>query len=323
MIQRRTIIQAAAAAIVPTEVLAQEKYPAKPIQFICPYAAGGGSDQRSRQIARFISMALGVPVLVENKPGAGGNIGTDYIAKAKPDGYVIGMGNFAPLAVNSAMFPKMAFDPARDLSMVCLIEQGPLVLMVRPDSPFKTVQDIVAAAKAAPGRLSFASGGLGGSHHLAGELFKSISGLQLTHIPYKGGAPATTDLMGGQVDMMFEQLYSAAPNMQVKKLRALAITSTARSPLFPDIPTMMEAGVKEFEVENWQGLVAPAATPRAVVNLLNDAVNKALQDPELRKQMLSQGNEIIGGTPEHFAAYRSKEAAKWDKLVKAAGIRPE
>ena len=323
MITRRTVIQAAASAAFPAAALAQQKYPSKPIQFICPYAAGGGSDQRSRQIARFISTTLGVPVLVENKPGAGGNIGTDYIAKAKPDGYVIGMGNFAPLSVNSAMFAKMPFDPAKDLSMVCLIEAGPLILMVRPDSPFKTVQDIVAAAKAAPGKLSFASGGLGGSHHLAGELFKSISGVLLTHVPYKGGAPATTDLMGGQVDMMFEQLYSAAPNIQAKKLRALAITSTTRSPLFPDIPTMVEAGVPGFEVENWQGLIAPAATPRAVVNLLNDAVNKALQDPELRKQMLAQGNEIIGGTPEQFAAYRSKEAAKWGKVVKAAGIKPE
>ncbi|SCK24839.1 Tripartite-type tricarboxylate transporter, receptor component TctC [Variovorax sp. HW608] len=321
--QRRTILQAAGLMTVLSPVWAQEKYPSKPITFICPYAAGGGSDQRSRQIARFISAELGVPVIVENKPGAGGNIGTDFIAKAKPDGYVIGMGNFAPLSVNEAMFPKLPFSPAKDLVPICLIEKGPLALTVRPDSPFKSVKDVIQAAKAHPGRLSFASGGLGGSHHLSGELFKSTAKISMTHIPYRSGALATTDLLGGQVDLMFEQLYSAAPNIQAGKLRALAITSTKRSPLFPDVPTMIEAGVPGFEVENWQGLIAPAGTPKAIVTLLNGVVNKALQDPEIRKQMLSQGNEVMGGTPEQFAAYITAETAKWSKLVKAAGIKPE
>lgn len=322
---RREIMKAAAAGTLSmaSHAWAQEKYPSKPISFICPYAAGGGSDQRSRQIARFISTALGTPVLVENKPGAGGNIGTDYIAKAKPDGYVIGMGNFAPLAVNPAMFPKLSFNPPRDLAMVCLIEKGPLVLMVRPDSPFQTVQDVIKAAKASPGKLSFASGGLGGSHHLSGELFQSIARIQMTHIPYRSGAIATTDLLGGQVDMMFEQLYSAVPNMRSDKLRALAITSTKRSPLFPDIPTMIEAGVPQFEVENWQGLIAPAATPRQILSPLNEIVNKALADPGLRAQMLSQGNEIVGGSSEQFAAYVTTETDKWGKVVRAAGIKPE
>ena len=321
--QRRTILQAAGLMTVLSPAWAQEKYPSKPITFVCPYAAGGGSDQRSRQIARFISAELGVPVIVENKPGAGGNIGTDFIAKAKPDGYVIGMGNFAPLSVNEAMFPKLPFNPAKDLVPVCLIEKGPLALTVRPDSPFKSVKDIIQAAKAHPGKLSFASGGLGGSHHLSGELFKSTAKISMTHIPYRSGALATTDLLGGQVDMMFEQLYSAAPNIQAGKLRALAITSTKRSPLFPEVPTMIEAGVPGFEVENWQGLIAPAGTPKAIVTLLNGVVNKALQDPEIRKQMLSQGNEVMGGTPEQFAAYVAAETAKWSKLVKAAGIKPE
>ncbi|SCK35497.1 Tripartite-type tricarboxylate transporter, receptor component TctC [Variovorax sp. HW608] len=321
--QRRTVLQAAGLMTVLSPAWAQEKYPSKPITFVCPYAAGGGSDQRSRQIARFISAELGVPVIVENKPGAGGNIGTDFIAKAKPDGYVIGMGNFAPLSVNEAMFPKLPFNPAKDLVPICLIEKGPLALTVRPDSPFKSVKDIIQAAKAHPGKLSFASGGLGGSHHLSGELFKSTAKISMTHIPYRSGALATTDLLGGQVDMMFEQLYSAAPNIQAGKLRALAITSTKRSPLFPEVPTMIEAGVPGFEVENWQGLIAPAGTPKAIVTLLNGVVNKALQDPEIRKQMLSQGNEVMGGTPEQFAAYVAAETAKWSKLVKAAGIKPE
>jgi tripartite-type tricarboxylate transporter receptor subunit TctC len=322
--KRRTLLQATGfAALVPGFALAQDKYPSKPITFICPYAAGGNSDQRSRQIGRFLSQALNQPVIVDNKAGAGGNIGTEFIARAKPDGYTIGMGNFAPLAVNPSMFQNMKFDSQKDIAPVCLIEKGPLVLMVRPDSPYKTVKDIIAAAKAKPGQLTFASGGLGGSHHLSGELFKSIAGLYITHIPYKGGAPATVDLMGGQVDMMFEQMYAAAPSIRAGKLRALAITSKVRSPLFPNVPTMIEAGVPGFEVQNWQGLVVPAGTPAGIIKVLNETTNKALQDPTLREQMLSQGNEIGGGTPEQFAALIKSEAARWGKLVKAANIKPE
>jgi tripartite-type tricarboxylate transporter receptor subunit TctC len=322
--KRRTLLQATGvAAFIPGFALAQDKYPSKPITFICPYAAGGNSDQRSRQIGRFLSQALNQPVIVDNKAGAGGNIGTEAIARAKPDGYTIGMGNFAPLAVNPSMFQNMKFDSQKDVLPVCLIEKGPLVLMVRPDSPFKSVKDIIAAAKAKPGQLTFASGGLGGSHHLSGELFKSIAGVFITHIPYKGGAPATVDLMGGQVDMMFEQMYAAAPSIRAGKLRALAITSKVRSPLFPNVPTMIEAGVPGFEVQNWQGLIVPDGTPAAIVKVLNETTNKALQDPQLREQMLSQGNEIGGGTPEQFAALIKSEAARWGKLVKTAGIKPE
>jgi tripartite-type tricarboxylate transporter receptor subunit TctC len=324
--KRRTLLQGlAAAGTLPTFAVAfaDDKYPSRPITLICPYAAGGNADQRSRQFGRFISAALGQPVVVDDKPGAGGNIGTEAIAKAKPDGYTIGMGNFAPLAVNPTMFKKMNFDPQKDLAPIALIERGPLVLMVNPASPYKSVQDIVAASKAKKGGLSFASGGLGGSHHLSGELFKSIAGIELTHVPYKGGAPATTDLMGGQVDMMFEQMYSAAPNIRAGKLRALAITSKTRSPLFPDLPTMVEAGVPGFEVQNWQGLVAPAGTPPAIVKVLNDAVNRGLADPAIRKLLLDQGNELGGGTPEQFAALIKVEGARWGKLVREAHIQPE
>ena len=322
--KRRNLLQATSLVIaMPSLAWAQDKYPSKPITLICPYAAGGNADQRSRQIGRFISTALGQPVIVDNKPGAGGNIGTEAIARAKPDGYTIGMGNFAPLAVNPTMFKKMNFDPAKDLVPVCLIEKGPLVLMVPANSPFKSVKDIMAAAKASPGKLSFASGGLGGSHHLSGEMFKSLAGLSITHIPYKGGAPATTDLMGGQVDMMFEQMYSAAPSIRAGKLRALAITSRTRSPLFPDLPTMAESGVPGFEVQNWQGLVAPAGTPAALIKLLNETTSKALADPTIREQMLGQGNELGGGTPEQFASFIKSEADRWGKLVKSANIKPE
>ena len=322
--QRRTLIQAVSASIaLPGFALAQDKYPSKAITVICPYAAGGNADQRSRQLGRFFSTALGQPVIVENKPGAGANIGTEMIARAKPDGYTVGMGNFAPLAVNPSMFKKMNYDPAKDLIPICMIERGPLILTVPVNSPFKSVKDVIAAAKASPGKLSGASGGLGGSHHLSLEMFKSIAGLFITHIPYKGGAPATTDLLGGQVDMMFEQMYSASPNLKAGKLRGLAITSKVRSPLFPDIPTMVEAGVPGFEVQNWQGFVAPAGTPVAIIKLLNETTNKALQDPTIKEQMLGQGNELGGGTPEQFAAFIKSEADKWGALVRSANIKPE
>ncbi len=321
---RRHLLQAASTLLaLPSLAWAQDKYPGKPITLVCPYSAGGNADQRSRQIGRFMSAALGQPVLVDNKPGAGGNIGTEAVARAKPDGYTIGMGNFAPLAVNPTMFLKLNYDPAKDLMPVCLIEKGPLVLMVPANSPFRSVKDVIAAAKSSPGKLSFASGGLGGSHHLSGEMFKSLAGLSMVHIPYKGGAPATTDLMGGQVDMMFEQMYAAAPSIRGGKLRALAITSKTRSPLFPDVPTMAEAGVPGFEVQNWQGLIAPAGTPAAIIRTLNEAVNKALMDPAIKEQMLAQGNEIGGGSPEVFAALIKSEADRWGKLVKSANIRPE
>ena len=322
--QRRHFLQATAAGLVipAAATWAEDKYPSKPITLICPYAPGGNADQRSRQIGRFLSTALNQTVLVDNKAGAGGNIGTDMIAKAKPDGYTIGMGNFAPLAVNPSMFEKLNFDPQKDLTPICLIEKGPLILMVRPDSPFKSVKDIVAAAKAQPGKLTFASGGLGGSHHLSGELFKQIAGIDMIHVPYKGGSLATVDLLGGQVDMMFEQMYAAAPSIRAGKLRALAITSKTRSPLFPDVPTMQEAGVAGFEVQNWQGLVGPAHLPKDILALLNATCNKALADPEIRKQMLEQGNEIGGGTPEQFAALIKAEGERWGKVVKAAHIKP-
>lgn len=318
--KRRDLLQATAVLALPSLSLAQDKYPGKPIIIICPYPAGGNTDQRSRQFGRFMSTALGVPVVIENKGGAGGNIGTELIARAKPDGYTIGMGNFAPMAVNPTMFKKVNFNPQKDFAPICLIERGPLVLMVRPDSPFKSVKDIIAAAKAKPGHLTYANGGTGGSHHLAAEMLKARAGVFITNIPYKGGAPAAMDLMGGQVDMMFEQMYAASANIRAGKLRPLAITSLQRSPLFPDVPTMAEQGFPGYEISNWQGFIAPAGTPPAIIQLLNEVTNRALADPTIKAQMLAQGNELGGGTPEQFAAHIKAEAERWGKLVKAVGI---
>ena len=317
------MLAAAGASLNAPGALAQDKYPSKPITFIVGYAAGGNADNRSRQMGKAMTGVLGQPIIVDNRPGAGGNSGTEAIARAKPDGYTIGMGSFAPLAVNHALFKKLNFDPVNDLTPIMLIEKGPLILMVRNDSPFKTVKDLVAAAKKDPGKLSFASGGIGGTHHLSGALFGYTAGLDLIHAPYKSGSAAATDLLGGQVNFMFEQMYVAMPSIQSGKTRALAITSKARSPLLPDLPTMGEAGYPAVEVLNWQGLVGPKNMPPELVKTLNAAGNKALQDKDVREKILSQGNEIGGGTPEAFAAFIKSEMPRWGKVVKDAKIDPE
>ena len=302
---------------------AQANYPTKPINFIVPYGAGGGADSRSRQIAQKMSVILKQPIIVDNKPGAGGNIGTEYIARAAPDGYTIGMGNFAPLAVNKTLFGNLRYDPETDLTPIVLIEKGPLVLVVNPNSPYKTVQDIVAAAKAKPGELTFSSGGIGGSHQLSAELFEQNAGIDMIHVPYKSGSAGLTDLMAGNVTMMFDQMYSAMPSIKADKLRPIAITSKKRSPLLPNVPSFAEVGYPKVEVLNWQGLVAPKGTPKAIIDKLNAAANEALKDPQLRELMLSQGNEIGGGTPADFAALVKSEAQKWSAVVKIANIKPE
>jgi len=302
---------------------AQSNYPNKPINFIVPYGAGGGADSRSRQIAQKMSMILQQPIIVDNKPGAGGNIGTEYISRATPDGYTIGMGNFAPMAVNKTLFGNLRYDPETDLTPIVLIEKGPLVLVVNPNSSYKTVQDIVAAAKAKPGVLTFSSGGIGGSHQLSAELFEQNAGIDMIHVPYKSGSAGLTDLMAGNVTMMFDQMYSAMPSIKADKLRPIAITSKKRSPLLPNVPTFTENGYPKVEVLNWQGLIAPKGTPKAIIDKLNAAANEALKDPQLRELMLSQGNEIGGGSPAEFTALIKSESVKWSAVVKTANIKPE
>jgi tripartite-type tricarboxylate transporter receptor subunit TctC len=300
-----------------------QEYPIKNITLIVPYAAGGSGDIRGRQIAQKLTAILGKSVIVENKAGAGGNIGTDFVAKAPPDGYTIGTGNFAPMSVNAAMFKNMPFNPKTDVLPVALIERGPLVLMVNPKSPYKSVKDLVDAAKAKPGTLSAANGGIGGSHHLSAELFKQSAGLDIISVAYKGGAPAATDLMAGNVDMMFEQMYAAAPSIASGKLRPLAMTGSKRLPQFPDIPTFAEVGFPKVEVLNWQGIIVPKGTPAAIIAKLNDAVNRALKEPDMREKITSQGNEVAGGTPQEFAALIASESEKWGRVVREAKIKPE
>jgi hypothetical protein len=303
--------------------VAQSNYPNKPINFIVPYGAGGGADSRSRQIAQKMSVILKQPIIVDNKPGAGGNIGTEFISRAAPDGYTIGMGNFAPMAVNKTLFANLRYDPETDITPIVLVEKGPLVLVVNPNSPYKTVQDIVAAAKAKPGSLTFSSGGIGGSHQLSAELFEQNAGIEMIHVPYKSGSAGLTDLMAGNVTMMFDQMYSAMPSIKADKLRPIAITSKKRSPLLPNVPSFSEVGYPKVEVLNWQGLIAPKGTPKAIIDKLNAAANEALKDPGLRELMLSQGNEIGGGSSAEFAALIKSESTKWSAVVKTANIKPE
>ncbi len=304
-------------------VFAQSNYPNKPINLIVPYGAGGSADSRSRQLGQKMSLILKQPIVIDNKPGAGGNIGTEAIVRAAPDGYTIGMGNFAPMAVNKTLFGNLRYDPEIDLTPIILVEKGPLVLVVNPNSPFKTVQDIVVAAKAKPGVLTFSSGGIGGSHQLSAELFELNAGIQMIHVPYKSGSAALTDLMAGNVDLMFDQMYSAVPSIKADKIRPLAITSKKRSPLLPNVPSFVELGYPKVEVLNWQGLIAPKGTPKAIIDKLNAAANEALKDPQLRELMLAQGNEIGGGSPAEFAALVKSEASKWSAVVKSANIKPE
>ncbi len=304
-------------------VQAQDSYPNKPINFIVPYAAGGGADSRSRQMAQKMSVILKQPIIVDNKPGAGGNIGTEMISRAAPDGYTIGMGNFAPMAVNKTLFTNLRYDPENDVTPIMLIEKGPLVLVVNPNSPYKNLQDIINAAKAKPGVLTFSSGGIGGSHQLSAEIFKQSAGIDMIHVPYKSGSAGLTDLMAGNVTMMFDQMYSAMPSIKADKLRPIAITSKKRSPLLPNVPSFTELGYPKVEVLNWQGLIAPKGTPKAIIDKLNAAANEALKDPQLRELMLSQGNEIGGGTPADFAALIRSESIKWGAVVRIAKIKPE
>ena len=301
----------------------QDKWPSKPIRWIAPYAAGGFADIRARKLAIELARNLGQPVYVENRVGAGGVIGTDAVAKAAPDGYTIGMGNLAALAVNPSLMKKLPYDPLKDLQPIVLIERSALIFTAGPGLPAKTVQDVIAYAKANPGKLGFGSSGVGGAHHLSGEMLKLRTGIDIVHIPYKGGALAAGDVIAGHLPMMFEMGYAAVPSIKGGKIRALAVTSSTRLPLLPDVPTMAESGLPGFESFNWQGVVVPAGTPRAIVDRLNREFNFILALPEQRDAIIATASEVGGGTPEEFGDLIRSETAKWAEVVKAAKIQPE
>lgn len=297
-----------------------EAWPTRTVKLIVPYAAGGYADTRARLIADSLGKVLGQPVIIDNRGGAGGVTGTDAIAKAN-DGHTFGFGSPGPLVTNPMLMKKMPYDAKTAFKPIILIEQAPLFLTTAPNQPFKSVQQLLAHAKAKPGDLTYGSSGVGGAHHLSGELLAYQTQTQLTHVPYKGGSLAATDLMGGHLAMMFEMGYSALPSIKAKKINALAVSSKTRLAVLPEVPTLDEAGVKGFESYNWLGMIAPAGTPDAVVAQLNQAVNEALKtDKSLRQMIESSGGQIMGGTPQAYGKYLEAERAKWGPVIKNANI---
>jgi tripartite-type tricarboxylate transporter receptor subunit TctC len=297
-------------------------FPDKPLKLIVPFSPGGGTDQVTRAVADGMSKELGQPVIVENKPGAGTVIGTDFVARSPADGYTMVMATFAH-AVNPGLLPKLPYDTDKAFAPVILVGRSPNILVVRNESPYRTVKDLLAAAKANPGKLTFGSQGNGTSAHLAGELFKSLGGVSMTHVPYRGAGPALTDLLGGQIDMMFATAAAARSLVEGGKLRAIAVTTSDRSPAWPNVPTIGESGVPSYAAESWYGLYAPAGTPVSVVERLNAAVKRAVQSDNFKKRIQSEGLTINAGAPDELGRYVHGEETRWRKVVKDAHITAE
>ncbi|WBY01243.1 tripartite tricarboxylate transporter substrate binding protein [Ramlibacter tataouinensis] len=317
------MLAAAAATMAPGAWAQAGSYPSKPIVFVVPYAAGGSSDTRSRQLAKKMEDYLGQRVVVENRPGASGNIGTQAIATAKPDGYMIGLGNFAPMSVNQALYGKLAYDPKKDLEPIALLEKGPLVLGVSASAPYKTLAEFLAWSKRKPGGFSYASTGAGGASNLVAELFKDTAKFDAVHVPYRGGAPAINDIMGGSTDFMMDlaSLFIPHATGDSPRIRILAVTAEKRLPALPDVPTFAELGYPTMNASNWFGVIAPKGVPPEVIAKLNEAVNRATQDPAYRKVVADQGAEVGGGTPANFSSFVETESQRWTKLIRDKGIK--
>lgn len=309
----------ASAATAPAN--AAESYPTRPVRFIVPWSAGGGTDIFARIIADKLQQSLGQPFPVENRPGAAGNIGAAYVAKAAPDGYTIMLATIT-LATSPALYRHLDFDPTKDFAPITLVAGVPHLLVVNPSLPVANVKELIELAKKKPGKLNYASAGIGSPFHIAAELFKEMAGVNIVHIPYKGGAPAVTDVVEGQVDMAFANLVAVLPLAKSGRLRALAISSAKRSSAAPDIPTMAEAGLPGYDFSSWFGIFAPAGTPADIVTKLNHEIVKALKSPEIDKQLTEQGADLVASTPEEFGTYLNAETAKWTKVIRAAGIQP-
>jgi tripartite-type tricarboxylate transporter receptor subunit TctC len=302
----------------------QSSWPAKPVRIVVPYPPGGPVDVSARLLAPKLQESLGQPFLVENKPGAGGNIGADFVAKSAPDGYTLGMGAIATHAINPALMANVPYDPIRDFRHLALVVQVPNVLVVNPELPARSVKELIALAKAQPGKLDFASGSTGSTGHLAGELFKQMTGTYMVHIPYKGAPPAVADLLAGRVHLMFDNLASALPNVRAGKLRALAVTTMRRSSALPDLPTLDESGLKGFDMTTWWGLMGPAKLPPDVVQRLSVEILKAMDSADVRERLRAMGMEGSPvRTPEQFTAFVEAEAKLYARLVKVSGAKPD
>ena len=308
-------------AIAATASIAQP-YPTKSIRMLVPYAPGGGVDIIARATAQALAKRIGQPIIVDNRTGAGGNVGSDLVAKSAPDGYTLLMASPAN-TINPSLYAKMPYDPMRDLAAVALIASVPAVLLANRTLPVASVRQLVALAKAKPGALTYGSGGSGTTEHLAGEMFKSFAGIDMLHVPYKGGAQVLTDVIGGQIALMFVNQVFALPHVQGGKVKALAVAGSARSPSMPDVPTFVESGFKDFVVSVWWGVMGPAAMPKDIVNQLNREIVASLSSAEMKERLQTMSAQPIGGTAEQFAAFFAAETRRWAPIVKASGARAD
>ena len=323
-ISRRSAAAATLILACAPAAMAQSSWPSRPIKIMVPFAAGGTSDILARLLAEKLAVSLNTPVLVDNKPGAGGVVGADAVAKARPNGYTLLLGTISSHAINPALRPNMPYDAAKDFAPVILLGSISNVLIVGASQPFKTAADVIAAAKKDPSRpINFASSGQGSSQHMSGEMFKLMTGGALSHIPYRGSAPAIQAVLGGEVPMSFETATVALPQIKAGKVHALAVTSAKRSPVLPDVPTMQEAGVAGFDVSSWQAVYAPAGTPAPVVQRLNTELEKILAQPEVKEKLEALGLEHSPNNSKQFAAFNKAEITKWIKVVKEGDVKPE
>ena len=316
------ILAGAAAALLAFGAAAQT-YPAKPIRVVIPFVAGGSSDIVGRAIASKFQEVLGQPGVVENRPGANGAIAAEFVAKAEPDGYTILVGSIGVFSINAALFKDLRYHPVRDFAPITLAVTTPNVLITKPDLPVGAMKDLVEYAKRNPGRLSYCSSGTGSSDHLTGELWKQGSGIFAVHVPYRGGAACQTDIMGGQVDLSFQNLGAVTNYIRANRMKALAVTAKARHPQLPNVPTVAEAGYPDLVVTSWQAVAAPAKTPREVVAKLNDAAVRALRSPDIRERMNQIGFDVVAGTPEEFGRFMKEEVDRWTAVVQRGGIKPD
>ena len=298
-----------------------QTWPAKPIKWIVPFAPGGTTDILARTIGEKLTVALGQPVIIENKPGAGGGVGADFTAKAPPDGYTIMGGTISTHAINASLYKTLPYDPVKDFVPITMIARVPNMLVVNPEIPAKNVAELIALLKANPGKYSFASSGNGTSQHLSGELFKSMAGVDMQHIPYKGSPPALQDVVAGQVAMTFDNITTAWPLAKGGKLRALAVTTAKRSAIAPDIPTLSESGLAGYEVGSWQGVFAPAGTPAPIIARLNTEIVKIINMPEVKEKLIALGAEPVGNSSDEFGATVKTEVVKWAEVVKKSGAK--
>ena len=314
---------AAATLALPAAPLHAQSYPVKPIRMVVPFPPGGFSDVFGRILAAKMNESWGQSVVVENRPGAGGNIGADIVAKSPPDGHTLVMGTIGTHAINATLFSKLPYDPVRDFAAIAFVVEAEGLLVVHPSIPAKTAQELVALAKARPAELTMSSGGSGTTSHLAGELFKTMTKTDMVHVPYKGNAPAITGLLSGETSMLFATLPTVLPQVQAGRLRGIAVLGAKRSVAVPEFPTLAEAGLKGFEVNNWTGAFAAAGTPPAVVSKLNAEINRIMQLPDVQARLPREGLRYVAMTPDEFAAFVRSEKDKWAPLVKASGAKAE